>query len=713
MNSPGIFKLFMSRKGSLAIVVFWLIAGFGLGSVQPKLQEETKNDTLTYLPESADSSEVLRIQRDRLPAGAVTPALIVFEGKGKKKLSNAQYDDINATLAKIDDAKLKESLPVVAMPTGDSFVRSEDGESVYAVLPLTGEDANKDIIPAVKKTRQILNDELPNSIDFWVTGPAGSASDAVEVFNSIDGPLLLATVVLVGLLLIATYRSPVIWIIPIITVMLAYLAAAGAIYALVEAGKLEVNGQTTAILIVLMFGAGTDYCLLMVSRLREELVKTSDARLAVAAASRATFAPILTSGSTVVAAMLVLMLADLESTATMGPSLALGVSLTMLAAFTLLPAIFSLLGRKVFWPRIPYCDESITEAPLSPRWRAIGEKVKRAPAKALIIGCAVLLIGGAGNLASPDSLGFGDTESFSKPTDSADGFTALKRHFDQGVLAPTTILVKGSADKVAKATPEIAEAAQSVSGVKSAVPSLDPANSTTKGDIATISVVLDSDPYDEEAGHTIDRLRTKVKDVAGDASIKALVGGPTAQIHDTDKTVIRDQNLLVPAVLVLILVIIVLLLRAIVAPLHLILSVVISYFSTLGITLWLFSSVLDHPGVDKGYATYLFIFVVALGVDYNIFLIHRIREEAALRNTVEGAVVGLARTGGVITSAGLILAGTFLVLATMPVYAMQHIGIGVAIGIIIDTFIVRSFIVPAVIMILGERNWWPSRAAKH
>jgi RND superfamily putative drug exporter len=388
----------------------------------------------------------------------------------------------------------------------------------------------------------------------------------------------------------------------------------------------------------------------------------------------------------------------------MGPVLALGIATSMLSAFTLLPALLSLTGRWAFWPRIPRAgSEEPADRGL---WGRVGRFVEKSPPRAIVVGLAVLAALGVGNVVHPRALGFGDTDSFSTPTDSSRGSHVLEAHYPKGLLAQSTVLITGDRT-VTNAASGVAAALRADHAVASVDFNPQVGEVSRTGTSTRFDYALKGNPFSPQAIADVPRLRRLVERFARIGRANAIVGGPTAQVADTDKAVANDADVIMPSVLALIFVILVLLLRSVVAPVHLIVSVVGSFLATLGFSLFLFEHVLKAPGVDKEYPTFLFIFVVALGVDYNIFLVHRIREESRAHGTVEGTVRALARTGGVITSAGIILAGTFLILGLLPVYTVQHIGIGVAIGVLLDTFVVRSFVVPALMMMLGEANWWP------
>jgi RND superfamily putative drug exporter len=444
-----------------------------------------------------------------------------------------------------------------------------------------------------------------------------------------------------------------------------------------------------------MFGAGTDYCLLIVSRYREELRRFEDKHEAMAHATERTAPAILSAGATVVAAMLVLALADFKATQTMGPVLALGVLIMLFAGLTFLPALLSALGRNAFWPSIPrYGSEQRASRGV---WRRIGHFVHEHSTLALVVTVTILVLGAFGNLKDRGVIDFG--EGFRDPPESVEGQLLIERELAAGQTAVTTILVSSdSADAVGEA----ARGTENVVGVA-------PAGVSEDGELARIDVTLGVDPFSDEANDTIPRLREAAGEAAGGQT--ALVGGLTAENFDTSETLRSDAKLIVPLTLVLIFLILCLLLRAVVAPLYLIATVVLSYAFAIGASTLIFTEIFNQPDSDPGLPTFAFIFLVALGVDYNIFLISRIREEAEREQTKEAVITGLERTGGVITSAGLILAGTFCALMALPLEVLFQIGFTIAFGLLVDTFLVRTFLVPAIAFKLGERNWWPSRVA--
>lgn len=670
----------VGRRARWVVLALWLAAAAALGPLQPRLQEATVNDPASFLPASAESREVLDVVEQRFRTGRVTPALVVWQRDGG--LTRADREAIDAEVAAIRAARLPETLP-----PGEAEV-APDGRTAFATVPVTAPTI--DGIELAVEALRALGGGTPG-LEQWVTGPAGITVDAVSVFAQIDVTLLLATSALILVLLLLLYRSPVIALVPLLVVAFAYVVAAALVYALVEAGAIEVSGQVTGILIILMFGAGTDYCLLLVARAREELRRREEAPEALAEAVRHTSPAILSSGGTVVAAMLVLLVADLESTRALGPVLALGVAVTVLAGLTLLPALLSVLGRRSFWPAVPRAGTA--ERARSGIWRRVGERVAARPRTAAALTTGLLALCALGNLVDLPGLSFG--ASFRGEVEALDGQAALASSFPAGEGATTDVLV---ATERAAAAERALLGVPRVAGVRAGARSDD-------GGLRLLSVTLEDDPYSDEAVADVAQLR----DAARSADPAALVGGPTAEEADTRAAARRDASLIVPLTLLAIFVILVALLRALVAPVYLVASVVLSFAATLGVALLSFRYVFDSPGSDAGLPTLVFLFTVALGVDYNIFLMARVREEARTRGSRAGVVAGLERTGSVITSAGLILAGTFLVLTLLPLEQLFQLGLAVALGVLVDTFVVRSVLVPAVALLLGERSWWPSR----
>jgi putative drug exporter of the RND superfamily len=688
------------RRTKWLVIVFWLVGVFALSPLGAKVADVTSDETASFLPAEAESTRVQELLKERFPGGETTIGLIVYRRAG------GLTDADKAKIAR-DARRVDEAIPVTQpaqVPFADGAppgLVSEDGTAAYTVVTLPLDFDN--VADWGKESRDLIGDGSAG-LDVYVTGDLGLWADFEEVFGELDAKLLIATVLLVLILLGAIYRAPLIAIIPIVVVGLAYQVANGFIYLYAEAGN-TVNSNATSILVVLMFGVGTDYCLLLVSRYREELHRVEDKHEAMARALRRAGPALLASGCTVIAAMLVLLLADTGSTKALGPVSAIGVAAVLLAGLTLLPALLTAAGRGGFWPRrgaIAYRPEVDLEERAG-IWRRFGDRVLRRPGLALAATTALFALFSLGLLAYKEDYSIGGF--FKKSVESVDGFEVLGDSFPQGALAPTSILVQREGGAATDA--DLAAARESVEGIDG-VASVGEPQRSEDGAIGRIDVTFDDDPYSEAALARVDTLRERLSELPSGAT--ALVGAGSAVQEDFNVAAANDLRVIVPVALLVITIILGILLQAVVAPLVLIATVMASFFGTLGLSIFFFIEVQGSAGVDASLPTFAFIFLVALGVDYTIFLMSRVREEARTHGTREGVLRALAATGPVITSAGLILAGTFAVLMSLPVTFAFNIGFMVAVGILLDTFIVRTIMVPAAVELLGDRVWWPSTA---
>jgi len=597
---------------------------------------------------------------------------------------------------------------------------SRDGKAALLVLAIDAEDRGA-VVSGVGQIRRYLRAHERPGLKAFVTGPGGIAADLEAVAADAGRTLLIATLGLVLVLLLIVYRAPVLALLPLLVVGLAYLVAIGIAYLLIEAGWITVNAEGTMLLLVLVFGAGTDYSLLLVHRYREELGgvegpgdplrrKSGEAppgitRTPLAAAVRETRPAILASGGTVIAAMLVLLVADLQSTHWLGPVLALGIAVMLLAAFTLLPALLAILGDRAFWPANPAGvagqgvpeepPQFATEGPPAPRstgWERLAELVRRRTTVIIVAVLALLALLSLGNLTAHESLGFG--QGVTKPTNSSRGTEALERHFPAGLGSPLTAVID------AEEAPAAVAALKRLGSVQLALPAPVPDDAAK----AVVLLVLHDNPYGDEAEAAVEEIRERLHAVAP----SGLLGGIPVENLDIEQTNERDTRLVVPLVLLVIGLILIAVLRALVAPAYLIATVLASFAATLGLATFAFIEVFQMEGLAFNLELMSFIFLVALGVDYNIFLMTRAREEAAARGTREGTLDALVHTGGVVTGAGLILAGTFATLTLLPLEELVQIGATVAVGVLLDTFLVRALLIPAITYRLGDRAWWPS-----
>ncbi len=528
-------------------------------------------------------------------------------------------------------------------------------------------------------------------MDVYVAGAGGQAADSAEAFGGIDTTLLAGTLGVVILILLLTYRSPVLWVLPILSAVVALFVSQALIYFLARYADLTVNGQSYAILTILVIGAGTDYALLLVARYREELRRHQDRHEAMAFALRRAAPALLASAATVALGMLCLLFAEMNSTAGLGPVAAIGVAVTFVVMVTLLPALLVISGRWIFWPRRPgYGSAEPTRTGI---WARVGRRIAPRPRRVWVVTSVLLGIACLG-LLRLDTHGLSTEDSYTQEFPSVTGQQVL---VDAGLVdqSNTVIVVAnaGTEDTIVRALTRLDDVEP-------------PKPPITSGGVAYVEAAIGSDPASPEAFATVERVRDAVHGVPG---ADALVGGNSAFFLDTRNAANRDNLVIIPIVLTLVLVILMMLLRSVLAPLILISTVVLSFGAALGISAVLFEYVFGFAGSDPGFPLFAFVFLVALGIDYNIFLMTRVREETAHSGTRMGALVALASTGGVITSAGLVLAATFLVLGTIPVVFLAELGVAVALGVILDTMVVRSVLVTAVTMDFGGRIWWPSK----
>ncbi len=679
------------RLVALAIVLLWFVVVGGVaGPLAGKLAEVQKNDNASFLPTDAESTRALALEEEFV-AKDVLPTVVVYERSGG--LTPADRQRISADVAELGRMQgLKGPVPP-AIP-------SKDGRAAQVFLPLDGQDAEQ--IPfLVDDVRQVV--DRPGGPEAYVTGVGGLSADLFEVFGSLDTTLLLSTALVVVVTLLVVYRSPVLWVLPLVSVGLAFSAAAGVVYVLAKNEVLTLNGQSQGILTVLVFGAGTDYALLLIARYREELHEHERAWDAMRVAMRGAVPAIVASAATVVLGLLCLLASDLNSNRSLGPVSAIGIAAALLAMTTLLPALLVLAGRRVFWPRTPRFDHGGEQE--HGVWGRVATGVGHRPRLVSAVSAGVLVVLAA-FATTLDAKGIGQEDAFTTQVESVVGQKVLEKHFPAGSGLPVTVIGDATAQadltRVLTADPDVAEVVAFTDGPPGA-----PAK-TVDGRVllnATLSVAGDG----SQAQRVVRRLRTEVDDVAGG---RALVGGFTAINLDVQTASQHDVRVIIPLILLVILVVLGLLLRSVVAPVMLVGTVVLSFLATLGVCAVFFEHVFGFAGADSSFPLFSFVFLVALGIDYNIFLMTRVREETLRRGTRDGTLKGLAVTGGVITSAGVVLAATFGVLGVLPLVFLAELGFAVAFGVLLDTLVVRSLLVPALTLQLDRRVWWPSRLSR-
>jgi len=657
-----------------ALIALW-IAVLGVSGVfAGKLSGVLSDQAVDYLPNSAQSTQVARIQQD-MPGASSTDLLLVYDrGSGLTAADRAAVQRQTAAVDKAYDLVGAAPRPVTA----------KDGRTLMVPVSIAEGDGKPEVV--VKDVRALLHADPVPGLAIRVGGPGAVDADANDVFASIDGTLVLTTVAVVALLLILTYRSPFLWVVPLVVVGVAAAAARAAVYGMVQAFGLTVSDMSSSVMTVLIFGAGTDYALLLISRYRDELRRHAEPYDAMRAALRGVGPAVFTSAATVVAGLLCLLAADLNSSRGLGPVGAVGIVLALAVMTTLLPAVLVLLGRRVFWPLIPAeGSESRTGRGV---YRRIGGFVTHRPV--VVLACSLAAVGalalGLGSL--PGNLQRDDT-FVSKP-ESVSVNQDLQKAFPERSAQPITVVVPTA--KAAHAQSVV----QATSGVAGTAPG------RSGGGWTEISAYPTAAPESTEGEATIKRLR------AATAPDQGLVGGESAQRMDTADTSARDRKIVIPLVVCAVFLLLAALLRSLVAPLLLTAAMVVTWGAALGIGGLLFGPVLGLHGIDPGLPLLSFVFLVALGVDYGIFLMHRMRQEALGGADARGsAISALESTGGVIASAGLVLAGTFMVLASLPLVMMVEMGLVIALGVLLDTFVVRTFLLPAATTLIGRRVWWP------
>ena len=710
--SPMSSSTMRSKRKPIAIAILVVIAWFGVtgffGPLFGKLTSVQENDNSAFLPDSAESTKAVKLL-EGFAAGESTafPTLVLLEGS----VSTEVLQQINAHLETVPDLKLGGTdIPLSNYLLPGSQITAfpaADGEAVLASILLDGSAIaealpnEEPVLPAIVEA--LREDFTPFAKDLgfesYVTGAGGLIGDLFGAFGDIDSTLLLTTLSVVAFILIIVYRSPILWVLPLLSAVFALSAAGGIIYLLAKNDVIDVNGQSQGILSVLVLGAGTDYALLLISRYREELHHHASRVDAMKAAYKGSFEPIVASGATVALGLLVLLLSDLSGNRGLGPIGAIGVAVAVITMVTLLPAFLVLFGRWIFWPRIPRFDD--VDNQLTGTWAKVGNLVERRPRRAWVItGLMLVLLAGFSTTLKTD--GLSTSESFTGNPESVVGQKLLLNHFPGGEGDPTKVILKNELIPAASAK------LLGLNGVTAVTPEVNAGGVVVKNGLSILNVTLSTAPDSRESRDRIPAIREAVKSI--DQSI--LVGGTTAVFFDTDVAARHDNRTVIPVVLLLITLILGLLLRSIISAVLLLGTVVLSYFATLGVCALVFNHVFGFAGGDASFPLFAFIFLVALGIDYNIFLMTRVREESGKLGTRKGVIKGLTVTGSVITSAGIVLAATFGVLGILPLVFLAQLGFAVAFGVLLDTIIVRSILVPALVHEIGPKVWWPSKLSK-
>ena len=767
-----------SRRGKWITLLVWIVMAGLVVPLTPMLSEVRSGEGSIFIPTGAESVQAADLARERFP-GSGTPAIIVI--RNPDGLTDANIEaakEINDFLLSGEPGEdVNGVVSIFTVPQAAGDLISEDNTTMTIVSSISGSTEEEAFTDTVNRIRDVTSQFDEADLSVKVSGPGGLIVDLTAVFAGIDGFLLAVTASLVLVLLLLIYRSPIVAMVPLISVGWVFTMADSLGAWLATTIGFAVDGQSTGIMTVLLFGAGTDYCLFISSRFREEMARVQDKHEAMRRAMAGVGGAIVSAGGTILVATIILSLAVLPAYSSLGPVLAIAVALMMLAALTLVPAILTILGRWSFWPFRPkYEPDKPDEESASPIWSWIAERVLRRPGTVLaatVVGLAIMIGGMTWLNPTYDTL-----ESLPADTESVEGFALLREGFPAGELAPTDVFIvlpdgqtvfepEGLAavdtvvmslveqdgvavvsgpsrpfgarapvgpDEVLDAfdivPPGALEAMQSGESAPDGATDVDPDSPEGQAfgvlasasqfvsedqEVARIEVVLSENPYSGEALDLVPDLRDAASDAAEEAGLSpdsVLVGGATAEGFDTRVGNTRDTLVVLPLVLLSIAIILGLLLRSIVAPIYLSLTIIITYFATLGLAVFFFKFVFGQDTIGSSVPFYLFVFLNALGVDYNIYLMARIREETKQHSLEDATRRALSRTGGVITSAGLILAGTFSALMTLPLQDLFQLGFAVAVGVLMDTFITRTLMVPSIVKLLGRWNWWPSAAFK-
>lgn len=676
-----------SRLGRWPILTLWIILAAAAMAVTGDLDDFKDNSPEARLPDDAQTAQALELAEENFEDDGHEPLFVVYHRGGGTT-------DADLAAARADHEAIQDELAMPGATTPDPMP-SADGEAIVVVAALPPEaitdEALEETMPEVER---ILDADRPDGLEVVPTGPVAASYDMDAAFDGLDQKLLIVTASIVALLLLLIYRSPLLLLLPLLCVGVANILTNAAIFGLAKYTGLTVDNQATGILTVLVFGVGTDYALLLIARYREELRRREDRFVAMRTALPATFTTLLATAATTALAMLILKFADLGTTAALGPVAAIGIGCALLTMVTLLPALLAVFGRAAFWPAIPryHADEADTAEHRHRLWHRVTAIVARRPRLVWTVTVLALLTAAAGatNLSSGLTL----ADSFTDTPGAVRGQQLMAEHYDAGRTAPVEIYAP--ADTATELTATVTD----VAGIDTFLDE----RTSVDGDWVMQRFVLADDPIGPEAEATIDRIRAELSDVEPEA----LVAGNTATTVDVNAAMDRDLRVLLPLILAVVFIVLILLLRSLVAPLLLLASVVLSFAAAVGAS-GLLLDALGYTKTDGTFILYGFLFLVALGIDYTIFLMSRAREEAASHGHAAGVRRALTLTGGVITSAGIVLAATFAVLTVLPLVFMVQIGVLVAVGVVLDTVVVRSLLVPTLALDLGRWTWWPGR----
>jgi uncharacterized membrane protein YdfJ with MMPL/SSD domain len=736
-------------KITYSIIIFLGIVGV-LAFVAPELSTVTTNEESEFLPKGSESLKALELAKEKFSSSSGLPAVIVINSQ--KNLTFEDKEKISKFIDLIDSSEIldRDGQPVIGRiispidnPLMEQSMVSSDKTTMQILINMQGAPSDDSFEEAVDRMRdQIIDVFEDSSLSVYVTGPAGIIIDAVKVFKSIDLTVTIATVLLVLVLLLVIYRSPVLAITPLIIIAFTLYATRSIAALLSQNFNLPLNDQVAAIMSVLLFGAGTDFSLFVISRYREELQRMSKVNKweAMRVTMENVGPAIATSAGTTIVAMLILLFATNGSFVSVGPMLAMAVFVMLLVGLTVIPGVVVLLGKVAFWPINPF----ETTQKDSRFWKKIADLVSKKGFVVLVTTLIFLLISSSATLLLKPNFSFVD--GFPDGTDSKNGYSVILEKFPPGDLAPTKIFMELKSDSLIDQFSDVEMFVQKISEYPGVVRIYGPTRPT--GDLPYLSIeeirnlnsnpndpaimqvidpamrflssdnsmfyldiVWDSDPYSNKTISKIGDFRFFVKNVSSEIGWdeeKVIVGGETAVRYDTKQATIHDLTVVGPFIILVIWIVLILLLRSLIAPTYLIFSVLLSFGSAFGLSVLFFQYILGHSGVAFDNSMWLFVFLVALGTDYNVYIMSRIKEEVKTKGIIEGTKEAITKTGGVITSAGIILAGTFMVLFTLPLQAIAQLGFGVSLGVLLDTFIVRGLLVPSMVVVVNKWSWWPN-----
>ena len=724
-----LFSSSTTRGAILGIVLWFLIIG-AVSSIAPSLSEVTTNEQEEFLPVGAESVAALNLRTEKFPAADGIPALVVFQSDDSIELNQAieRFTEIIRS-ENVPDSIISILSPSESVAAQQSLI-SSDGSTAMVIATLGGNPSEPEFSAAV----DWLSDQASQiggnvQIDTAVTGPAGIISDAVKVFESIDIRVTLATVGLVFVLHLIIYRSPVLAIVPLVVLGSALTLAQSFAALLSQQFDLPLNGQVTAIMSVLVFGAGTNYALFIVSRYREELVLDNNKWSAMRVTMSNIGPSIAGSAGTTIVAMLALTFASFGSFRSLGPMLAIAIFVVLLSGLFVMPAVIALFGKWAFWPR-PLIQQSSVKT--DGIWYGVGRLVSRKPRMIFGITMIGIVIATLPSWTIIPSFNFID--GFPDDAESKRGYVLLADSFPEGQLAPTEIFIETSDSAITDRLDAVEEFSATIAGTPGIYRvsgptrpfgvTMEPVEAmkfgaarfiSADGSTARVEVLMEGDPYSRDSLDLVQEMRllADASEFGDTNGARVLIGGESAIQADTKASIDADIKWLAPVSLIAIFLVLVLLLKSIMAPIYLVFSVIVSFGATFGLSVLAFQQIFSHSGVAYANGVWMFIFLVALGADYNIFVMSRIREATKKEGFRDGITTAVGRTGGVVTSAGIILAGTFAVLTTLPLRDIFQLGFAVMLGVLIDTFIVRALLVPSMAAILGELSWWPRKHSRN